>query len=322
MKIADRTPYRQENGQIDIAGRIQGMLKFGMAWYDLIRTQDDVTAILEKVLDQKYILLRNITLPDTEIDLPMVLIGPPGIFLINVINDRGVYRARDDEWGMISGEKFVPAKINQVQRTSKLGRVLQIYIERAGYKNQVPVEPILLSANPGMHIESVRPVVRVVMSDALERFAMSINQAKIVLSGSAVIQLAKIMINGPEMHPEPVEAPAPGAPLHLPMDVTIMQGNPASEPAGEETLSFTFEEETNADATLPSAGPAQEMNTLPGGVATTADAGASAKTPTVNAPTKRIAGFTRAQLAFLGGMVLIWLCIMAGFAIYIYLNLR
>lgn len=337
MKIADRTSYRQENGQINILGRVQGMLKFGMAWYDLISAQDDVVSILEKALDQKYILLRNITLPDTEIELPMVLIGPPGVFMINVINDRGVYRARDDEWGMISGEKFVPAKINQVQRTSKLGRVLQIYLERAGFKNQFNVEPILLTANPGMHIEPVRPIVRVVMSDALERFAISIHQAKTILSDSEAIQIAKIIINGPATQEEPSTADKTNDRKEQ-INVPSLQNNPTLEAISEETLSFSFddrtEEEIDANPTLPFTGTPSEINTSIGSAHPEKDAGKTTQTNLTtgkavknpatgnSSKAKRGPGFTPKQFIFLAGMVFIWLCAMAGFAVYIFLNLR
>ena len=36
MQIVDQTPYRTETGEIDIMGRIQGTLKFGLSWFDRI----------------------------------------------------------------------------------------------------------------------------------------------------------------------------------------------------------------------------------------------------------------------------------------------
>ena len=83
MKILDRTPYRTATGAIDMAGRLQGSLKYGMSWYARVQAQDAAIAILDKVLGESYVLIRNATLPDTEIDLPLVLVGAQGIFLIN-----------------------------------------------------------------------------------------------------------------------------------------------------------------------------------------------------------------------------------------------
>jgi hypothetical protein len=198
MKILDKTPYRTETGEIDILGRAKGTLTHGLNWYARIQAQDVVIAILEKVLGEKYVLARNVTLPDTEIELPLVLIGPQGVFLINVTHERGVYRAKDDEWGTVRAEKFVPAAINQVKRTLKLGRVLQVYLDRAGFKDMLVVDPILMSADPGTHIESTRPAVRIIMSDALERFAISINQGRAILSADVMYGIVKTILTGPK----------------------------------------------------------------------------------------------------------------------------
>ena len=203
MKILDKTPYRTETGEIDILGRVQGTLTHGLNWYARLQAQDVVIAILEKVLGEKYVLVRNVTLPDTEIEIPLVLVGPQGVFLINVMHERGVYRAKDDEWGTVRGEKFVPAAINQVKRTLKLGRVVQVYLERAGFKDLLVVDSILMSADPGTHIESTRPAVRIIMSDALERFAISINQGRAILSAEAIYGIVKTILTGPPKKEEP-----------------------------------------------------------------------------------------------------------------------
>ncbi len=229
MKIADRTPFRSESGGIDIVGRAQGTLKYGLSWYARLQAQDVVIAVLEKVLGPNYVLMRNVTLPNTDIDLPLVLIGPPGIYLINVTHERGVYRARDDEWGKVANGKFVPAGINHIQRTAKLGRVLQIYLDRAGYKDKLVVDPILMAADPGMHIESVRPAVRIVMSDALERFAISMNQARAVQDNDTVKAIAQVIVNGPKK--EAAAAPFVESPAE-PLPVS----NPSSPQNANETL--------------------------------------------------------------------------------------
>ena len=247
MKILDKTPYRAENGQIDIIGQVRGSLSHGLSWNARLQAQDAVIAILEKVLGEKYVLVRNVTLPDTEIELPLVLVGPQGVFLINVAHERGVYRAKDDEWGTVRGEKFVPAAINQVKRTLKLGQVLQVYLDRAGFKGMLVVEPILMSADPGTHIESTRPAVRIIMSDALERFAISINQTRAILNADAIFKIVKTIMTGPEKKAASAS------------EVTSTSATPASggrdttdalfvgaQPQDSESLGFSYNEEPAA----------------------------------------------------------------------------
>lgn len=362
MEIADRTPFRNESGVIDIFGRIQGTLKFGLNWYPRLQAQNIVIAVLDKVLGSNFILLRNITLPDTDIDLPMVLIGPPGLYLINVTNERGVYRARDDEWGTMAGEKFVPASINLVQRTVKLGRVLQIYLDRAGYKDVLIVDPILMAANPGMHIESVRPTARIVMSDALERFAISMNQARPIMNTKVTSEIAQVIVNGPKKQAHP--ATPPDAFASVPEPINKEQGSaqgiptlvqqPGSNPAfSADTLDFSFDENKQSQNTanqpvsqnstlraVAFSSSSDDLERLGNSAGQQLDSGlpvqpfsenleparpgansAGIGTSTKPAPKKKgLFGMTTAQLTTLGIILLIWLCAMAAFGIYIYVN--
>jgi hypothetical protein len=371
MKIADRTPFRNESGQIDIFGRMQGTLKFGLNWYAHVKAQDAVIAVLEKILGPEFYLLRNITLPDTEIELPMVLIGPPGIFLINVTNERGVYRARDDEWGTVSGEKFVPAGINQVQRAVKLGRVLQLYLDRAGYKDTLVVDPVLMASDPGMHIESVRSAARIVMSDALERFAISMNQTRPMFTLAKVVEIARVIVKGPKKS-EPADQSSASSIASNPdnSEGLTSQAEDTVPSFSPDTLGFSFDEQRQ-DPSVPSQlqpggatdGAPQDQGSMsaffrdydesynnpneagsqfsestepttpvrpfteleqepesfdPAGLEAQTEASA---TPANAAPRKSgLFGMTTPQIIFLGALLLFWLCSMAGFAIFIYMN--
>ncbi len=76
MKHIDKTPYRSETGEISIINRVQGMLKYGMTWYDRVKAQDTIAEILGRQLGGQFVLFQHITLPETEIDLPLILLGP------------------------------------------------------------------------------------------------------------------------------------------------------------------------------------------------------------------------------------------------------
>jgi hypothetical protein len=316
MQIVDQTPYRTETGEIDIMGRVQGTLKFGLTWYDRVKAQDVVIGILDKALNNGFILLRNITLPNTEIMLPLILIGPPGIFLINVTHERGVYRARGDEWGTIAGDHFVPSRINQISRTLQMAKVLQVYLDRAGYKGTVAVEPILMAADPGMHIDSVRPALRVVMSDAQERFAVSMAQTHGTFAPDAAATLARVIVKGAPPKRE-AAAPTPTQPANAqPADDFGGRFNDAlgQEEAGgafaPADLGFAFtEDETDAQPFETQAPAAESASPRPAAPQKTA------------APRKKgFLGLNKNQLLILGGLLLLWVCSIIGFAIYILLT--
>jgi hypothetical protein len=314
MKIVDKTPYRTESGEIEIMGRMQGMLKFGLSWYDRVKAQDAVIAIFNKQLGNQYTILQNIVLPGTEIDLPLILIGPPGIYLINVTHERGVYRARDDEWGTISGEQFVPARINHVKRTVTMGRVLQVYLDRQGYKGMLMVDPILMAADPGMHIDSTRPAVRIVMSDALDRFGISLAQARVLFSPEAVSEIADVILSG-RSRTEKQAAGAKPSSFQPAQDTSGGAFTPeafapsASEQASGGSLDFAFDE-TAAEEQSPEA--AAEVPQEPD-----QEEGAQAR----RAAPKRGGAISRSQWVFLIALVLCWLCSIAIFVIYIMFSL-
>lgn len=342
MKIIDKTPYRSEAGVIDILGRIQGTLKYGLTWYDRIQAQDIVIAVLEKQLGGGYTLLRNVTLPNTEINLPLVLVGPPGVYLINVTHERGVYLARDDEWGTITegsveSRNFVPARINQVGRTLTFGRVLQVYLDRYGFKGMLVVESILMAADPGMHIESTRPAVRIVMSDALERFAASIGQGRQTLSPAVANDILNAILVGrakkqpgePATAAEPVAASGQSGAAPLPSfgsftgESSEAQGSPAFS---SDLRDFTFSDNSpagnapaasNAAAPAAAAGSMSEAPHFGGGGEPVAAPVSGQQAQPRPAVRKRRSGMTRNQWIVLGALVFFWLCVMAAFVIYV-----
>lgn len=315
MRIIDKTPYRSESGEIDVLGRVQGTLKYGLTWYNRIQAQDVVIALLEKQLGNNYTLLRNIVLPETEIDLPLILVGPPGIFLINVTHERGVYRARDEEWGTISGEQFVPARINQVKRTQAMGRVLQVYLDRQGYKGVLMVDPILMAADPGMHIDSTRPAVRIVLSDALERFAISLNQSRLVLTPEAVSTLAQTILVGRKTAAAQQAAPLPEVTSQQPAaNSAFFTQESDSDGFSSNAFDFSFDESASGqDEPTSEAQQPDQPERKP------ARAAAPAARPVPKS--KGPLGITSRQWLILGLILFAWLCLMGAFAAYVYYQL-
>lgn len=295
MKRIDKTPFRSESGEINIVNRVQGMLKYGMTWYDRVKAQDAVAEILGRQLGGQFVLLQNIVLPGTEIDLPLVLIGPPGVYLINALHERGVYLARDDEWGTLTGETFVPARINQVKRAMTMAKVLQVYLDRNGYKGFL-VEPVVMSPDPKLHIDSTRPAARIVMSDAIDRFALSLLQSRPIFDVNTVMDLEHLLLTGKSRQEALAEgqaledaAPSSGAGVFLPE-------------GGDGSLEFSFQEEAETSAALDEAvAPKPEEQAAP------------RPKKARKAKKKKIFGLTLVQWGILAVLLLCWLCVLLLF---------
>lgn len=175
MQLIDKSPLVSADGSLSFFNRLQGSLKFGSSWPKDMQAQSDLIAQLQQSLGQNYVVLRNLTLGDTGVPIPIILIGPPGVFVIYVSSLRGVYRAKEDAWMAMEGNHFKPAQPNLVARTRLMGRAVKNFLDKEGIAPP-EVESILLFTNPNQHVDAIHPNVRIVLSDAIDRFILSVQQ--------------------------------------------------------------------------------------------------------------------------------------------------
>jgi len=309
MKLIDQTPLQDENGEIGFVQRVQGTLKYGFEWYPELEAQKSVLAHLSRVLGKGFTVIRNQALGASGITVPLALVGPAGIYAAHVTHLRGTYQARGDSWGQVYGINFQPARVNLLSRTQLLARALQAFIERQGVKLPKPVEPVILAANPGLHIESLQPTVRIILMDALERWAASLENAAPLFTLETVYELADRIVNPrlpkkEERAEDAVKAPEKSQEgTELSRASTIFRAADEARPFDPAELEFAFEEGEGLEvpSELVESSPAIPLNSKPG-----------AK--------KRILGMTTPQLALLGGMILFEVCLLIGLALSIFLN--
>ena len=198
MKIIDQTPFLNEVGEVSFINQIQAALKYGFSWYPEIKAQKVVIDIMSRSLNKGYTLLRNITLPGSQVIIPLILIGPAGVYAIFVTHLKGNYQAKGENWVVLEGNKVQTSRSNLLVLTSNMAKIIQRYLDKLGIKLS-NVDGALIAADPGMHIESVRPIVRVVLSDAIEHFAVTINNSSTIINSlmaqTIIRQLVEPKIN-------------------------------------------------------------------------------------------------------------------------------
>ncbi len=175
MRVIDKSPYQTADGKITFWNRIQGFFQYGSSWHREMEAQQEVVGQMARVLDNRFVLLRNVILPGTDVPIPLILAGPTGIWVLLVSGARGVFRAKGDSWLTMEGGRFKSAKPNMLNRVGLMVRALDAHLR----KDAVPIpeiRPALLFTNPGMHVDSVHPSARVVLSDAMDRFVASLVQ--------------------------------------------------------------------------------------------------------------------------------------------------
>ncbi|MBT3339298.1 MAG: hypothetical protein HN855_10345 [Anaerolineae bacterium] len=296
MRIIDKTPFLEEDGSISFINRIQGTLQNGFSWYGNLQLQQKVLASFEKRLDKKFTIIRNHTLGASKITVPFILIGPPGVYIFLITNIEGAYRAKADGWGTIEGERFKEASINLLKRTTQLAKAVQVYLKRQNIELPKEIEPVLLALNPGIHIDSVRPSVRIVMRDAVERFASSISQLPPIMAVADVHQISEVIIN-------PLRAKAkPSAPqAEIPQEEEPFASESVSPPPANDfgDLGFSFEDEDEPVESLP------PIESAPAPV--------KRKAPPTTKTGDILMGLTKKQLTILALMGVVLACILVIF---------
>ncbi|MBI2333126.1 MAG: hypothetical protein HYU84_13380 [Chloroflexi bacterium] len=233
MKVFDKTPFADRQGNINIISRIQGTLKYGLNWYNELEAQKSVVAQLDRLLDKGFVLIRNFTLPGSDIVIPLILIGPGSFSVIFVTPLRGHFEAKGTEWNTVNNGVSVPAGRNLIDLLSKLARAFQRYLQINNINIPMQVEPVLIASDPGSNVESVRPAVRVVRSDAIKQFANTLNQSSPVLRVEQVLVSADLII---EPQPKSTEKPPePEMPVERPVSraQAIFNASESAEPAAK-----------------------------------------------------------------------------------------
>jgi hypothetical protein len=313
MKIIDKTPLLDEKGELGIAQRLQGMLTFGLNWPNELQAQKAIINFFDRQLERGYTLIRNMTLGQSGITIPIILLGPAGIFVINVTHLRGRYEAKGASWNIQSGEGYKPASINLIQVTARMARALQAFIERQGTKLPLSIEPVLIAADPGMHIESVGSSVRVMMIDGIKSFVAGLSTGHPVLSVEAVYEFTERIVN--PRHPR--KGPVTSQPTEP--RAARQQGEPAQQEVSRARAIF------NASENLKPFDPADfdfaMTDDEPSAEGVSSALQESGPAGSFQRPkNRRILGMTPLQFAVIAALGLALMCILATFAYLVFVT--
>jgi len=178
MKILDYSSIPFEGGKLSLEDRIKGILRFGFSWVAEMKSQEVIVRYLSRVLDNKFTLLCNTTILDSSILIPLILIGPHGVTVMYNSAIKGVYRTKGETWTKLDNisRHYKPVKPNLVTRTTLMSRAIGTIFSSTGFA--VEPEGVLVFTNIGAHVDTLRPAVRVILVDALERFGARMMQAQ------------------------------------------------------------------------------------------------------------------------------------------------
>jgi len=192
MKVIDHLEESSKTSTASPLDNVLSSLKLSRDWDQDARAQDWVVDSLAHMLDHSFVMLRNVKLEGLEVPIPLILVGPPGIHVIYASALRGVFRAKGDVWEQMDDrqQSFKPVLPNMISRAALMARAVEAHI-----KNQYPlllIEPVLVFSDPGTHVDTIRPDVRIVLADGLERFCAGLLQSGTRLDRNTVQMLADL----------------------------------------------------------------------------------------------------------------------------------
>jgi hypothetical protein len=231
---------------------------------------------------------------------------------------RGRYEVRGNSWNEESGNGYKPASVNLIQVTTRMAHAVKSFIERQGVKLPVEVEPVLIAANPGLHVESVRPAMKVIMIDGIRSFVSGLAASRPVLNPEAVHEFTERIVNP---RPPRKSTPAVPAPQQLASDAvptqpppqegeisrarTIFNASEEAKPFNPDDFDFTMaDEEAALEALTPSASTIEPSPAQP--------------LPGPAPQRRRFLGMTPLQAIIVTVLAVALLCILVAFAILIF----
>lgn len=161
--------------------------------------EDAIIARFMQGLDNSFFMLRDLPIEGTDQTFPPILIGPTGLMLLNVSLARGFFRAKDESWWEMSktAHRFSPGRPNLIKQSQEYAQRLAGQLDKHE-KSHPGVVPVLIFANPGVHIETSTPAIRIVRMDGVDSLLSNLRTGEEVLATNEINSLAdalEIIVN-------------------------------------------------------------------------------------------------------------------------------
>lgn len=125
------------------------------------RGEEDVVRELKKLLDSRWKLYRNLTLPDSDADLDAVLVGPTGVLSFEIKAFTGSFRVRGSEWSYRQGAQWRLMDKNPTKQAQWNRQRLAHYLQDR-LSDDLTVGAMIVLGREPQYIKLVQPTIYVV----------------------------------------------------------------------------------------------------------------------------------------------------------------
>ncbi|MES0360494.1 MAG: hypothetical protein ABUK20_06225 [Anaerolineales bacterium] len=194
MKVIERSPIGGESGSAGITDRLKGIWQFGFSWDQDIQAQQVLIARLGGILDNSFTMISNVAIPESSLPVPLVLVGPIGVWTFYVTALKGIFRVKGESWYRLDdkSQHYKPSRPNLIRRSALMSRAINDYLRDKGFFLD-QTQPVLFFAQPGIHIDAPEPPVRLLYSDGVDRFAAKLLEEKTVLDSAEIKRVTEIL---------------------------------------------------------------------------------------------------------------------------------
>lgn len=129
--------------------------------------EDKVVEKVRQVLDGEWVLFRNVVLPGRRrADLDIVLVGPAGVWALEVKTLKGEFRNIGETWEWRAGKRWKPVARNPSRQAKKGAVALKQFLMADGIKTYVPEAVVWANEETNLAVDN--PTVAVWTMDRLQ----------------------------------------------------------------------------------------------------------------------------------------------------------
>lgn len=220
MRTLDLSKFQSQSGLAGIFKSLQGALTYGFSWQQSRKNQDELIEILGSVLGNECVLLRDVNIPKVNRPIPMVLVTPASVMVINPKSQVGFFRAEGKFWGELGrNDQYRPAAVNLIRETWLYQKTIEGYFKQHNFKTPMD-RGVMIFVSPETVVETIRPRVRIIQADGIKNFAREISAASPVFS-DLDFKAAVNLLTHPKLPPKTKKKPP---------TLDFMEPDPMAEP--------------------------------------------------------------------------------------------
>ena len=182
MRTIDLSKFQTESGIASIFTTLRGIFSYGWYWQQSRKNQEELVEILETVLGNDCVLLRDVNIPHVGRPIPVVLLTPASLLVINPKSQQGFFRAEGKRWEELGrDDQYRLAAKNMIRETWLYQKTIEGYLKQHNFT--APAERgVMIFVSPETHVETIRPRVRVIQADGIKNFARELAISKPIFS--------------------------------------------------------------------------------------------------------------------------------------------